>query len=283
MKIKIKSIHEQGTGRINEDALSINGNMFGVFDGATSLNGATYDGGKTGGYYASRIARRTFQHNNDSLYNLAEKANSAILHKMLEKGVDIFDKTALWSTSAAVVRIKENTTEWIQTGDSLIMLIYADGSYKIPIKNYDHDTETLLMWNSMADQTDQHIFEALEGQIKKVRAGMNVTYGALNGEHMYSDFLNSGVESLEGVRHILLFTDGLFIPTSNPKRSDNFDMFVNVFFEGGLHAIRDHVRSLEASDPECRTYPRFKPHDDMAAVSISFKHLQSDQSAHPLK
>lgn len=270
MKIKIESIHEQGTGCINEDTLSINGNMFAVFDGATSLTGAIYDGGKTGGYYASRIARRIFKHNNDSLYNLAGKANSAILHKMLKKGVNIFDKTALWSTSAAVIRIKDNTAEWIQTGDSLIMLIYADGSYKIPIKNYDHDMETLLMWKSMAEQTDKPIFEALESQIKKVRADMNVTYGALNGETMYSHFLNSGMENLAGVRHILLFTDGLSIPTNDPKNNDNFDIFVDLFLKGGLHEVRNHVRSLEASDPECRTYPRFKSHDDIAAVSVSF-------------
>lgn len=75
------------------------------------------------------------------------------------------------------------------------------------------------MWKSMAEQTDQRIFEALEDQIKKVRADMNVAYGALNGETMYSEFLNSGAESLEGVRHILLFTNGLFIPTNDPKKT----------------------------------------------------------------
>lgn len=269
MKFKIEYIHEQGTGRINEDALSLNSNMFAVFDGATSLNGTIYDGGKTGGYYASRIARQVFKHNNDSLHNLAGKANSAILHKMLEKGVNVFDKTALWSTSAAVVRIKDNTVEWIQTGDSLLMLIYEDGSYNVPIKNYGHDSETLLMWKGMAKQTNKRIFEALEDQIKKVRGDMNVTYGVLNGEHTYSDFLNSGAESLEGVRHILLFTDGLFVPSTNPESNGNFDTFVHLFLEGGLPAIRNHVRCLEASDPECRTYPRFKSHDDIAAVSIS--------------
>lgn len=269
MKFIIEHIHEKGTGHINEDALSLNGNMFAVFDGATSLNGMTYDDGKTGGFYASRIARQIFKTNNDSLQNLAGKANSAIRHEMLQRGVNLFDKISLWSTSAAVVRLKDNTVEWIQTGDSLLMLIYENGSYKIPIKNYDHDTETLLMWKRMAEQTDKPIFEALEHQIKKVRANMNVSYGVLNGEPSYSDFINSGEESLEGVRHILLFTDGLFVPSKKPENKDDFDAFVNLFLEGGLPAIRNHVRCLEASDPECRTYPRFKAHDDIAAVSIS--------------
>lgn len=268
--MKTEYIHEQGAGHINEDALSLNGNMFAVFDGATSLNKKTFGDGKTGGFYASRLARQVFKHNNDSLHKLAEKANAAILDKMLEKGVNVSDKTALWSTSAAVVRINKNTIEWIQTGDSLLMLIYNDGSYKIPIKRYDHDTETLLMWKSMANQTDKRIFDALKDQIKHVRSEMNVTYGVLNGENSYSDFINSGSESLEGVAHILLFTDGLFIPSEDPANSGNFDTFVDLFHKGGLPAIRNHVRDLEASDPGCRTYPRFKPHDDIAAVSISF-------------
>ena len=269
MKFKTEYIHEQGTGRINEDALFLNGNMFGVFDGATSLNGVTYDDGKTGGFYASRIARQVFKHNNDALHNLSEKANSAILHKMMEKGVNVFDKTALWSTSSAVVRIKDNTVEWNQTGDSLFMLIYDDGSCRVPIKNYDHDAETLLMWKSMAGQTDKQIFEALENQIKKVRADMNVTYGVLNGEPTYADFLNSGTERLENVRHILLFTDGLFIPSGNPRNKDGFDTMAALFLKGGLPAVRNHVRHLESADPECRIYPRFKSHDDIAAVAVS--------------
>jgi serine/threonine protein phosphatase PrpC len=270
MKIKTEYIHEKGAGSINEDSLSLNGNMFAVFDGATSLNGETYDDGKTGGFYASHIARPVFNRNNDTLHNLANKANMKISDKMLEQGVNVSDKTALWSTSAAVVRIKDNSVEWIQTGDSLLMLIYKNGSYKIPIQNYNHDMETLLMWKSMAEQTEKHIFEALEDQIKQVRADMNVTYGVLNGETNYDDFLNSGYESLEGVAHILLFTDGLFIPSKNPENDGDFDTFVELFHEGGLSAIRNHVRSLEESDPKCKTYPRFKPHDDIAAVSISF-------------
>ncbi|MFZ5570708.1 MAG: protein phosphatase 2C domain-containing protein [Thermodesulfobacteriota bacterium] len=268
-KMKIEYLHEQGIGCINEDAVFVNGNAFAVFDGATSLDGHSLEGGKTGGYHAARIASRIFQHNNDSLRNLAEKANGAILNKMLQKGVDVRDKAALWSTSAAVVRIHKNALEWLQTGDSLIMLIYADGSYKIPIHDYDHDQETLWMWKRMADHTDLPIHQALKDQIRKVRADMNISYGALNGERTYLDFLNSGTESLEGVRHILLFTDGLFIPKPDPGAHGNFDIFVDLFQKGGLPEVHNHVRGLELSDPKCRTYPRFKLHDDIAAVSVS--------------
>lgn len=70
--------------------------------------------------------------NRGPLLFLAHKANTAIYEKMLEHGVNISDKADLWSTSCAVVRIGDDHIEWVQTGDSLLLLIYEDGSYHIP-------------------------------------------------------------------------------------------------------------------------------------------------------
>ncbi|MBU1168306.1 MAG: protein phosphatase 2C domain-containing protein [Proteobacteria bacterium] len=269
--MKTDMIHEKGSGRINEDAISFNGNLFGVFDGATSLTRATYENDMTGGFLASRIARDTFLENSGPLTGLAHKANSAIYRKMLENGVNTTDKAALWSTSCAVVRLREETIEWVQSGDSLLLLIHEDGSYHIPVTNYDHDRETLMMWKDMAASApDKKIFDLLKDQIRKIRASMNVTYGVLNGEADFARFLNTGKAPRNQVKHILLFTDGLFLPSKHPENDPDFNTFVSIFLKGGLTALRDHVRGIEISDPDCRIYPRFKPHDDIAAVSISF-------------
>ncbi|WP_459923938.1 PP2C family serine/threonine-protein phosphatase [Desulfatiferula olefinivorans] len=268
--MKTDMIHEKGSGRINEDAISLNGRLFGVFDGATSLTRDTYDNDKTGGFLASRIASDVFLTGEGPLHGLAHRANTAIYEKMLSCGVDVADKAALWSTSCAVVRILDDVIEWVQTGDSLLLLIYDDGSYHIPVNDYDHDRETLLMWKDLARTAgEKKIFDLLSDQIRKIRAGMNVTYGVLNGEAHFERFLNTGKVSREGVNHILLFTDGLFLPSPHPDREPDFDTFVDIFMEGGLKALRDHVRRIEKTDPDCKRYPRFKPHDDIAAVAIT--------------
>jgi hypothetical protein len=269
--MKTQMIHEKGSGRINEDAVSLNGNLFGVFDGATSLNRTTYENDKTGGFFASRIARDMFLKNDASLEGLARNANTAIYEKMATSGVNMSDRASLWSTSCAVVRVSDTHIEWAQIGDSLLLLICDDGSYRIPVTTYDHDRQTLLMWKNLAGSTgEEKIFELLKAQIRKVRKEMNVTYGVLNGEAGYAGFLNTGKTSRNRVRHILLFTDGLFLPSKDPGQKQDFDLFVALYLQGGLNALRDHVRKIERSDPECRIYPRFKPHDDIAAVSISF-------------
>lgn len=268
--MKTDMIHEKGSGRINEDAISLNGTLFGVFDGATSLTRDTYDNDKTGGFLASRIARDIFLSGNGPLTGLAQLANTAICEKMLSCGVNMDDKAALWSTSCAVVRIREDHIEWVQTGDSLLLLIHEDDSYHIPITDYDHDRETLLMWKNLANRAgEKKIFDLLNEQIRKIRAGMNVTYGVLNGESHFERFLNTGKVSRDGVKHILLFTDGLFLPSPHPDREPDFDTFVDIFLRGGLTALRDHVRRIEKTDPDCKRYPRFKPHDDIAAVAIT--------------
>ena len=263
-------VYEQGSGEINEDFYCRNENLFGVFDGATSLTSARFMNNLTGGFLAATLAGQTLNANNDNLVNLVEKASSAVRSAMMENGVDLRNKGDLWCTSAAVVRLFEDYFEWVQIGDSLLMVIYDDGQYELLMDDFDHDLETLNLWKACSRNTNDGIFTALSEKILETRANQNVTYGVLNGEQEALSFLNSGIKSLRGVAHILLFTDGLFIPKSDPENRDDFSRFAELFLEGGLARIRDTVRAMERSDVGCRKYPRFKTHDDIAAFAISF-------------
>ncbi len=268
--MQVEHIFEKGAGAINEDAFFVNGTLFGVFDGATSLNTATYENGRTGGYLASRIAEKTFSKNNASLSALASKANSSIRSEMIKRGVNPTIKKELWSTSAAVVRIADEHFEWVQTGDCLILAIFNDGTHRVITDIVDHDLETLQQWKSISEKSDGTIMTALKSQILNVREKMNIEYGVLNGEQEAIDFIKTGCVPLEGLKHLVLFSDGLFIPQNNPEKRSDFSFFVELFCRGGLKAIRDHVRMLEEEDSLCKTYPRFKKHDDIAAVALSF-------------
>lgn len=268
--MKISYIQEKGTGNVNEDYLFVNGNIFGVFDGSTSLDGKKFEEGKTGGLLASNIAGEVFKRNGDSLFNLAEKANSAINKAMVDNGVDTSKKSNLWSTGVAVVRIEDDEFEWIQTGDCLILAIYADNSYKILVDGFNHDKETLLMWKEMANNTSETIHNALKDQIKSVRINANISYGVLNGENRALDFLKSGREQLDGIRELIIFTDGLLIPSRDPETERDFELFVKLFQNSGLPNVKNYIRDIEKDDPSCCSYPRFKTHDDIAAISLSF-------------
>jgi serine/threonine protein phosphatase PrpC len=258
----------QGSSDINEDTLLLGKDIFGVFDGATSLTGARYGLSKTGGMLASSIACSIFSRNCSSLVDLARGANTAIYEEMRVHGVDLSARECLWSTSAAVVRIQEKGIEWIQSGDSFIILIYNDNSYKVLGELADQDYETLSLWKKEAEHSPFLIHEALREQIKKTRDGMNRSYGVLNGEKEALSFLRSGIEYLADVKEILVFTDGLNVPVEMPEREKNFDELVELYLRLGLQGLQQHIRELEKEDPACKKYPRFKCHDDIAAISI---------------
>jgi serine/threonine protein phosphatase PrpC len=268
--MQVHFLIEKGSGPLNEDNLVITQNIFGVFDGVTSLDNYRDPHGNTGGLLASRIAKNVFEKGNKPLVDLALEANSLLREEMLKNGVDLSKKVNLWGTTAAVIQVNQDTFDWIQIGDSQILVLYDGNSYKPLVDNYDHDRETLILWKELADKKIKNIREILVEPLKKAREKANVSYGVLNGEREMIRFLNQGKENLGKVKHILIFTDGLLIPQENPRNKDPFSQLVKLFLEGGLERIRDYVREREKSDPECWKYPRFKPHDDMAAISISF-------------
>jgi serine/threonine protein phosphatase PrpC len=266
----VETLLEKGSSELNEDVLLQDGNLFGVFDGATSLGKSCLPAGLTGGLLAAQIAADAFQHGGHDLYRAAENANCLINDAIRRNNISQDGRHLLWSTSAAVIRVDTNHFDYCQTGDSLILLIHEDGGYRQLTPETDHDRETLDLWKKSDPSSGAAIHDVLSDQIREVRLQMNISYGVLNGEPEAMHFINHGREELDGVSAILIFTDGLFIPREHLQQQSDWDSFVGLYRQGGLRKIRDHVRSLQRQDPICRRYPRFKPHDDIAAVAVTW-------------
>lgn len=268
--MKVDFIFDEGSSK--EDAYLIRDKMFGVFDGFNSLNKFMDKNGKTGGLIAATITRDEFSKDNKGLLELMLEANQKIKEKMSNLKVDTNDQGNVWGTSSAIVRIKNNSFEWTQIGDSLILVIYRDNSFKVLVDDYDHDEEVLSIWAKFAKRKIENIRELIDRDyLAKLRNKMNKTYGCLNGDEKVKSFIKQGEEKIKNAKSILLFTDGLFIPKKNPLGRDNWSMFTKLFLEGGLKRIKDFVRNLEKADPKCWKYPRYKQYDDIAAISISFE------------
>ena len=262
--MKIEHILEKGSGSCNEDTLIMENNIFGVFDGASSLVEKRFKDQKTGGRLAAEIAGRVFAKNHYPLMHLGCEANTAILNQMKIAQVDTSRRHALWSASAAVARVTRERVEWFQTGDAYILIIRKDGSYFLPVEREDHDYETLLMLKKDAN----HQSRKFKNQVIKIRQQMNKTYGVLNGAPEAVGFLNTGSLPVKDIRTILLFTDGLSHPSRIPARMKNFRPLVSLYKRLGLSGLKNHIRKMESKDPFIRKFPRFKCHDDIAAIAI---------------
>lgn len=174
--MQINWVLDKGSRETNEDALLVKDDLFGVFDGGSSVVKYIDSKGKTGGFLAANITKRTFENGSGDLLSLAKQANLRINQKMRARKVDLTDKANRWCTALAVINLGRKSFDWVQIGDCLILIIFKD----------------------------------------------------------------------------------------------NWKKFVELFNQGGLGAIEAHVRQLEKSDPNCWQYPRYKTHDDLAAISITF-------------
>ncbi|WP_321366166.1 protein phosphatase 2C domain-containing protein [uncultured Desulfuromusa sp.] len=269
-KIKnIEQVLDQGSGQINEDKLVCANNLFGVFDGASSLVPDLFDG-KTGAWWASHLVSSTFSQNDASLFNLGKRANRVLEHTMTEMGVESSDKLQCWSTSVAAFQVQDDSISWIQSGDSQVLAIYADGDFQLLTPYHNHDKETLQLLKQLYRDEDPDPKSSLRPQIENIRRQMNQNYGVLNGEPVALDFLQLGSTALKGISHLLVFTDGLFPPGEDPEYQPDFRWVTDHFLQGGLLQVKEKIRALEDSDPDCQRYPRFKKHDDIAAIAVSF-------------
>lgn len=257
-------------GSSKEDAHFAGEKIFGVFDGAGSLkNKFKSADGKSSGLIAAEIVASAFASTDGSLKDIALRANQSIKEEMVKNGVDVKDKLNLWGTTAAVIKMHPDKFEWAQISDAMILIIYDDGSFKTLVTDYDHDEGIMIKWKALADKKQENIRQLIEPEVQKLRNTSNIKYGVLNGETEAGAFLKTGNEKLDNVKHILLFTDGLFIPKSNPTAPDDWSTLVKLFLEGGLKNVVSYVRGLQKDDPQCWKYPRYKMHDDITAIAIS--------------
>ena len=266
--IKIERVFEQGSGLLNEDCLTCQDNLFGVFDGASSLVPNLFQG-KTGAWWAYRMIRSEFAKNDASLFELGSRANKQLQLQMTAMQVESNDHLHCWSTSAAVCRLKDNHVEWLQSGDCQILAISQNDECRLLTDYHNHDQETLQLWQRLIANNEPEPRKKLRPQIEKVRGQMNRSYGTFNGNPAALDFCHLGSHPLSDIRHLLIFTDGLLPPSEHPDEKPDFCWLARHFHQGGLQQVMQEIRRLEKSDPHCHRFPRFKQHDDIAAIAVS--------------
>lgn len=269
--MKIEQLQLQGSGQFIEDRLVVRSRqrLFGVFDGASSLVPQLYQQ-RSGAWWAAELAWQTFcQQPDDTLLDLARQANQDIAHHMTRFAIDRRNPLHCWSTSAAVFRLLPNHLEWLQCGDCLILAIDRQGQAELLTPYSNHDAETFSQWTAQPDETLPQILQRLRPTIERVRLGMNRDYGVLNGDTAAEAFFCQGRITLDNIQHILAFSDGLLPPLARQGAMPDFSQLTRLYLQGGLEGLGQWVRFVEGRDPHCHRYPRFKCHDDVAALAIS--------------
>jgi serine/threonine protein phosphatase PrpC len=267
---RITQMSHPGIRPLNEDRVLVNEKkkVFGVFDGASSLNSYLSADSKTGAYVAAHIAGDTFAESNYDLKKTVLLANDNIEAAHRKAGIDTTSNANRFSTTAAVVRIKEKQVEILQIGDSIAIVIYRDGRVDVPLGYHDHDIDLMRSWRRLADQGVTDIRGHVAEGIIKLRESANHTYGLLNGDKSVKKFIAVKDIDVRDVATIIILSDGMYIPKADPDADEEWNQYAQLYKEGGLEKIYTTVREMEKSDPDLTRYPRYKLHDDASAVAI---------------
>lgn len=279
VSVEVQAGKEEGG---NEDRFAINpeDGIYGVFDGASGLTPLSKEAqeatGLTGGAVAASILAVEVAKPSDlSLSERLLSANEKVGQAFQEFGSGSQEVADRFCTTAGVVRITEGQVEIACVADTPVILIKTDGSFEMPVANFDQDVESLQLLDSLMKEEGLSHSEAMadprmKEQLLKKRREQNQTYGVLNGQPETADHIRTASVSSEGVASVLILSDGL-VPPAQPGEEPDWQVLVDAYERGGIQEVMDTIRGIEDEDPDCVAFPRFKKHDDAAVLAIELQ------------
>jgi len=272
----------QGSGAVNEDGLGFTGraddvSAAWVFDGVTGINGRNHLGGGSDAEWlvARAHARLAPLARRDMPLTalLAELVAGLIADwERATAGLDLpkdYDPPA-----ACLILVKRYQDGWqaLRLGDSCLLARGADGGTLVfaasPNNVFDH-----WLTREARKRRDEGVLDIKEllaeftPQLKEGRARRNRPDGYSILECSRDSLAMPEVTELGWPADMLLCTDGYY------RAVDHYGLFDETGLleasRGGVEQVLADLRRVEAGDPDCLTYPRFKPADDATAVMLS--------------
>lgn len=283
ISLKIAHITCKGVSELNEDSLIINNDaqVFGVADGVSSLVPTKDKNNRTGGYIASNEVKSYFEtiKNSKSLLSDVKMINDTLKKKMLNNIINILEKEQLWGTALAVIKVSENSIEYVQTGDCMILAVYVDNNEIRPLTRLQvsHlEKGAIVKWkeyiNKGITKRDDLLTKVKDILLSnRQKSNSKDGYGVLNGEPEAINYIEYGKINRNRLKHLILVTDGLLLPREIvPTQINYWEYITNLILEKSMEQYALELIKLEDSDPECLKYPRFKKSDDKTGIVISF-------------
>ncbi|WP_127583905.1 protein phosphatase 2C domain-containing protein [Paenibacillus koleovorans] len=255
-----------------EDAFAIQPatGIYAVLDGVTPLHDYRDAEGHNGAHIAAQLFKSKLERPDVDpampLTDLVNAANRDLRQLMLKAGVDLTVLHELWSTCVAAVRVRETEAmvDFAQLGDSMIVAVYRDGTFKSLTENRVQGvTSRSAAYREAARRDGADLPDEAYFDIPKHRYAYNRTlanrpegYGVANGMPDIGVHLQHGTIPLDGLSSLLLFTDGFFHPDYELEKA------APRMIELGFEAYVDEVVAAEKSK-------QAQP-DDRTAIRLTF-------------
>ena len=163
------------------------------------------------------------------------------------------------SAAVAIVRIGENSVEYLVLADVTILLDSADG---LCVLSDDRVADTV---NDLAGK------ESVGAEVMRRREryrNREGGYWVAAADPSVADHAKTGQIPLKGFGHAALISDGVTRLVS-PFEQTNWHGLLAAVLNSGPASVIKHVRSIEAADAQRERWPRFKVSDDATIAVIS--------------
>lgn len=280
--MKLAGAVTQGSGAINEDGWGYLGSAdvsaAWIFDGVTGINGRNFlDGGTDAAWLVAKA--------HDHLLKLAglDLPLSEILSRLVQALIVDF-KAAVENLdipedydppAACLVLLKRYGGTWhaLRLGDSCLLARGGDGARlsvaASPNNAFDHwlSSEALKRRDAVMLDIKKPLAE-FRPQLMQGRKLRNSPggYGILEASPSavkFAEYFDLGTP-----REILLCTDGYYRAVDCYALHSEGSLLEASLAPGGVDSVLNSIRAVEASDPACAKYLRFKPADDATAVAL---------------
>jgi hypothetical protein len=281
--LKLVGAVTQGSGAINEDGWGCLGSADDVsaawiFDGVTGINEQNFLGGGTDAAWFVAKAH-------DHLQALAslDLPLSEILSKLVQALIVDFKAAAknfdipqdYDPPAACLVLLKRYGGAWqaLRLGDSCLLARGSDGAHlsvaASPNNAFDHWLSAEALKRRDAGMLDiKELLAEFRPQLMQGRKLRNSPggYGILEASPSAVEFAEYFDLAMPG--EILLCTDGYYRAVDYYALHSEESLLEASLAPGGVDSVLNNIRDVEASDPTCVKYLRFKPADDATAVAL---------------
>lgn len=173
--------------------------------------------------------------------------NRILQEKMKAYDVDITKKEQLWSTCIAVVHITDETIQYAQLGDCMIVATFRDGTVQVLTKDTVKGISRRAKKKREEDRKNslsvpgEHVFNDIREQLMYNRylANMPNGYSVANGMPEAVALIQQGTLPRAEVTDIFICSDGLFHPDWSLVQTAQYMM------EKGAAAYVNIIEELE--------------------------------------
>lgn len=286
MRFKNYTAFTEPGGQINEDFCAASEQVLIAMDGATGLYKANFTTEESDARWLAKRGTEVLMEKLEGLTSGGENLPEIVHDTAIETGSEFFDfvkssmsegkepdSDAFPSAGLALALICDDKIHVYSLGDLTTAVIYHDGRIdtvrgeRLP----ELDGMVLDKMVSLSRENGKDVIEQKPFVLEDLRFNRNLR----NKPEGYNIFDPSAEGAGKGiyrvfdacsVAKVLIVSDGISDAVGMYDIFDDFMQFVESVKADGGRAAYERLRQIQAEDPGCNRYPRFKIGDDVSIV-----------------